>query len=61
MGRHNPESQTKSRCHVTVDESVHARLRIISAERNITIKALIKEMARLYDVHASSPQPATTP
>ena len=59
MGRRNPASTSKS--HVVVDDAVHARLRVLSAEKNITMKSLIEEMLRVYDAHASLAPATATP
>lgn len=52
MGKRNPES--KSMAHVAVDEDVHARMRVLSAQKNVTMKHLVKEMLDAYEAQASN-------
>jgi hypothetical protein len=49
MGRRNPESTSTS--HVAVTADAHARLRRLSADKNVTMKQLVDELLRIYDAH----------
>jgi len=47
MGKRDPQSTSKA--HVVVDEDVHARMRVLSAEKNTTMKRLVREMLECFE------------
>lgn len=57
MGRHDPNS--KSKPAIVVDEAVHTRLRVLSAEKNVTLKAVVAELLAFYE--ARIPQEQANP
>ncbi|MRG96007.1 hypothetical protein [Polyangium spumosum] len=58
MGRHDPLS--KSKPVVPVDDDVHTRIRVLSAQKNVTMKAIVREMLAVYDAHLAA-QVTSTP
>ncbi|MDI3282089.1 hypothetical protein [Polyangium sp. 15x6] len=58
MGRHDPLS--KSKPVVPVDDDVHTRIRVLSAQKNVTMKLIVREMLDLYEAHLATAQQATS-